>query len=94
MTSLDYETEKNAFREYYDSNRENMDSARSSFVTLISSLLASDGAIAVSKIDGRLKDREECLSKFTRKYRKALESKKIPYTIRDHITDLIGLRIV
>ena len=94
MASLDYETEKNAFREHYDSNRVTIDGAKSSFVTLISSLLASDGLIAASKIEGRIKDREECLSKFTRKYRTQLENDKTPYTIREHITDLIGLRVV
>lgn len=94
MASLDFETEKSNFREYYDQNRSVMERALASFETLIGSLLASEGKIAVSKIDGRLKDREECLSKFTRKYRKNYENEKVPYTVRDSITDLIGLRIV
>ncbi|MBO1905338.1 (p)ppGpp synthetase [Microvirga sp. 3-52] len=94
MASLDYETEKNAFREYYESNRAIIDGARKSFITLISSLLSSESVISVSKVEGRVKDREECLGKFNRKYRKRLEDEKAPYTIREHITDLIGLRIV
>lgn len=48
----------------------------------------------MSDVEGRIKDREECLTKFTRKYRTVLESSKIPYTIQDKITDLVGLRIV
>lgn len=67
VASLDYETEKTNFREYYDSNREVMDNARSLFESLVRSLATSDGTIAISKIEGRLKDREECLGKFTRK---------------------------
>lgn len=94
MTSLDFEAEKSAFREYYDSNRDTMNAALKSFETLIGSLLASDGKISISKIEGRLKDREECLSKFTRKYRTDLEAEKTEYAIKDHISDLLGLRIV
>jgi putative GTP pyrophosphokinase len=94
MASLDYEAEKVAFRDFYDGNRTTLDGALGSFRTLIRSLLASEPEIAVSDVDGRVKDREECLSKFSRKYRTRFESSKTPYIIRDQITDLIGLRVV
>jgi putative GTP pyrophosphokinase len=94
MTSLDYEAEKAVFREFYEGNRATLDGALGSFRTLIRSLLASRPEIAVSDVEGRVKEREECLTKFTRKYRTALESSKTPYAIRDKITDLVGLRIV
>ncbi|MCG3727905.1 RelA/SpoT domain-containing protein [Vibrio cincinnatiensis] len=50
--------------------------------------------IAISKIEGRVKDKEECIRKFNLKYRKTLESENTPYEIKDHISDLIGLRVV
>ncbi|WP_329604653.1 GTP pyrophosphokinase [Undibacterium luofuense] len=52
------------------------------------------GSIAISKIEGRVKDREECIKKFSRKYLTTLESNGTQYAIRDYITDLIGLRVV
>jgi ppGpp synthetase/RelA/SpoT-type nucleotidyltranferase len=48
----------------------------------------------VSKVESRVKNREECIKKFTRKYRSGLESSLTAYIIKDYITDLIGLRIV
>lgn len=48
----------------------------------------------MSKIEGRVKDRDECVKKFSRKYRTNLETEKQEYQIIDHITDLIGVRVV
>ena len=50
--------------------------------------------VATSGIESRIKDHDECIRKFTLKYRSTLESTKTPYTIREKITDLIGLRVV
>lgn len=94
VASLDYETEKVVFRNFYDSSSIGMESARGAFLTLVRSLLATDAAIAGAKVEGRVKEREECLSKFRRKYQTDLEGSKTPYAIRNHISDLIGLRIV
>ncbi|GGZ32866.1 hypothetical protein [Asticcacaulis endophyticus] len=94
MASQDYETEKVAFRDFYDTSWDIMDAARNAFLTLVRSLLATDPAIAGAKVEGRVKEREECLSKFRLKYLTVLESEKTAYSIRDHISDLIGLRIV
>jgi putative GTP pyrophosphokinase len=94
MASLNFDQEKAAFREFYEGAREHLASALSSYETLVESLLLSVPDISFSSIEGRVKDREECLSKFTRKYRTALESSKTPYTVREKITDLIGLRVV
>jgi putative GTP pyrophosphokinase len=93
MPSLDYEIEKAAFREFYDENRASLEAALGSFRTLTHSLLATP-VIAISGLGGRVKDRDECLKKFNRKYRTALEKAKTPYAIREKITDLIGLRVV
>lgn len=94
MASLDYELEKATFLDFYSASRSTMDAATNAFMTLIRSLLASDAAIAGAKIEARVKDRDECLSKFRLKYQTALEADKRPYEIRDHISDLIGLRVV
>jgi len=93
MPSLDFEAEKAGFRDYYDDNAQRLDQAKDAFLTLLSSLLAH-GSLAVAAAAGRIKDREESIKKFTRKYQSALEKNETPYEIKDHITDLIGLRLV
>lgn len=93
MASLIFDDEKQAFRDFYDSQRDSLIAAMQSFTTLINSLVISSN-INFSDVESRLKDREECISKFTRKYRTKLEASETSYTIKDHITDIIGLRIV
>jgi putative GTP pyrophosphokinase len=94
MGSLDFDAERAVFRDFYDSSRLNLDRALGSFKTLLHSLIAARSDISLSDVEGRIKDREECLGKFNRKYRAALETAKTPYTIREKITDLIGLRVI
>ncbi|MDP2433863.1 MAG: (p)ppGpp synthetase [Pseudomonadota bacterium] len=94
MPSLDFEAEKAQFRDFHTSSHPLLEDAKDSFVALINALLIHAGSIAISKIEGRVKDREECIKKFNLKYRTNLESSSTPYTIRDHISDLIGLRVV
>lgn len=94
MASLDYDLEKNLFREFYSDNLQILDDAKTSFCSLINSLVSHSGDIAISKIEGRVKDKEECLSKFNLKYRKDLEANGTQYEIKDHISDLIGVRVV
>lgn len=94
MTSLDFETQKTKFREFHTSSHQLLEDAKDSFIALINALLIHAGSIDISKIEGRVKDREECIKKFNLKYRTDLESSSTPYTIREHITDLIGLRVV
>lgn len=94
MASLDFENEKSTFREFYETNRNLLEDAKDSFITLTNALTRHTGNIAIAKIEGRVKDKEECIKKFNRKYRTALESSSTPYSIQNHITDLIGLRVV
>ncbi|WP_394999503.1 GTP pyrophosphokinase family protein [Sphingomonas sp.] len=92
MPSLDFEAEKAGFREFYNDNGQRLDQAKVAFLTLLSSLLAhGDHVVAAT---GRIKEREESIKKFTRKYQEALEKSETAYEIKDHITDLIGLRLV
>ncbi|HEX5184148.1 MAG TPA: hypothetical protein VFW19_13505 [Allosphingosinicella sp.] len=93
MPSLDFEAEKAAFREYYNDSVQRLDQAKEAFLTLLSSLLAH-ADVTVATATGRIKDREESIKKFTRKYQGGLEKNGTPYEIKDHITDLIGLRLV
>jgi putative GTP pyrophosphokinase len=94
VASLDYDYEKNYFREFYSDNLQLFDDAKSSFCALITALVSHSGEITISKIEGRIKDKEECLRKFNLKYRKELESNEAEYEIKEHISDLIGLRVV
>ena len=94
MASLDFEFEKAAFRAFYEQNWELLETAQKSFSALVNALVIHPGTVAVSKIEGRVKDQEECIRKFVRKYQPALEERNEPYEIRSHVTDLIGLRIV
>lgn len=93
MPSLDFEAEKVSFREYYDENAQRLEQAKESFLTLLASLLAH-GDLEVAVATGRIKDREESIKKFTRKYQGELEKSGTAYEIKDHITDLIGVRLV
>ncbi len=94
MASLDFELEKAAFRSYYDQNFPLFEDARASFIALLTALVTHSDGIEVSKVEGRIKEREDCIGKFARKYLPALEESKTPYEIRDYITDLIGIRVV
>jgi ppGpp synthetase/RelA/SpoT-type nucleotidyltranferase len=71
-----------------------LEDAKNSFVALVNALVTHSGNIAVSKVEGRVKDKEECIRKFNKKYRTELETSAQEYSIKDHISDLIGLRIV
>lgn len=94
MPSLNFDVEKNAFRDFYNSNQLQIDAAKIKLMELLRSLTENVDDIQVSKVEGRVKARDECLEKFTRKYRLKLEEAGTAYQIRDHITDVIGLRIV
>ncbi len=94
MASIDFDAEKSNFRNYYDENSKLLENAKNSFITLITSLIGNTSDISISKIEGRVKDREESIKKFNRKYRPKLEEVNTPYVIIDHITDIIGLRVV
>jgi putative GTP pyrophosphokinase len=94
MASLDFEEEKNAFRNYYESNRKRFANARNAYIRIITSLISRSDVGEVTKIEGRVKDKEECIKKFHRKYKRKLEADEQPYEIKDFISDLIGIRIV
>jgi ppGpp synthetase/RelA/SpoT-type nucleotidyltranferase len=94
VASLDFELEKTSFRKFYGDNVRVLEDAKNSFMTLIRALVAQDGKVVISKVEGRVKDLDECIEKFNNKYRTGLESSQTAYSISDHISDLIGLRVV
>ncbi|MDZ4185606.1 MAG: (p)ppGpp synthetase [Desulfuromonadales bacterium] len=94
MPSLDFDREERAFRKYYDSNRQHFETAKNAYVSLITACLKQGDGDAVSKIEARVKDKEECIKKFDRKYRSRLEADEQAYEIRHYLSDLIGIRII
>jgi len=92
MATLDINIEIDQFNKYYGENYKILETASEYFRTLISSILLEE--VEVQTVLSRVKYRDECISKFKRKYQKKLEDDKIEYEIRNHITDLIGVRII
>ena len=94
MTSLDSELEETRFHAFYQQNLPFMEQALAALMVQLRTLGASVQGVDIAKVEGRVKDADECVRKFSRKYRAALEEGNQPYQIRPYITDLIGLRIV
>ena len=94
MPSLDFELERRNFLLYYDSNRQLFEKAKNGCISILSALLRQANIGEVTKIEGRIKDKNECIKKFHRKYQGKLEAEEHPYRIQDYITDLIGIRII
>lgn len=93
MAFLDFNTERNNFVNYYNDNIKILDAASEYFRSLINSILLSE-ELQIQSVVCRVKDKDECISKFKRKYQKELEEKGLEYEIKNHITDLIGVRVV
>jgi ppGpp synthetase/RelA/SpoT-type nucleotidyltranferase len=94
LASLDFEIEKKAFRSFYDSNSVLFNKAMKHYIHAIKTHLKAADVGEVTKIEGRIKEKEECIKKFHRKYQNKLESKEHSYQIKDYISDLIGIRII
>lgn len=94
MASLDFEQEKKLFRAFYASHYPALEETKDCYIRNISRILVQTNLVEVTKIEGRIKDQEECIKKFHRKYQDNLELREHPYEIKDYLTDLIGIRIV
>jgi ppGpp synthetase/RelA/SpoT-type nucleotidyltranferase len=94
LASLDFEKEKLVFRKFYDSNRQLFEEAKNAYISIIKSLIKQSDIGEMTKIEGRIKDKFECIKKFHRKYQSRLEADGQAYEIRDYISDLIGIRVV
>ncbi|WP_026840047.1 GTP pyrophosphokinase [Citrifermentans bremense] len=94
MASLDFEQEKELFRKYYETNHKQFTAAKDAYVGIVRTLIRQSDVGEATKIEGRVKDKDECIKKFQRKYQGKLEADEQPYRISDFISDLIGVRIV
>src|SRR5690606_2583042 len=94
MASLDFEHEKRVFTEYHETHFLALQEAGKALEMLLNELLLQLTAVPVSKVESRITSFNECIWKFELKYLSALEEAGTAYSMRDHIDDLIGLRIV
>ncbi|KIT18020.1 GTP pyrophosphokinase YwaC [Jannaschia aquimarina] len=93
MASLDFSHELEEFKKFYDENYQYHYDALRSMHSLLESLALSDSRLGIEKIEYRLKVRDECVGKFIRNYRGKLEKEKKGYSIKNHVSDILGLRI-
>jgi ppGpp synthetase/RelA/SpoT-type nucleotidyltranferase len=94
MASLDFAAEKEAFKEYYAANSGVFHDASDSLRTLLSLLLTDNDAFSTPQVLARVKERDECIAKFARKYQTKCEETSTPYEIKDYITDVVGIRVI
>lgn len=94
MASLDFELEKKNFRIFYTRHYDDLKTTKDNYINIIKSLIKQSDPGEVTKIEGRIKDPDECIKKFQRKYQNRLEAAYQPYAIKDYLSDLIGIRIV
>lgn len=94
MASLDFDLEASHFRTFYAQQVAALDAACMAITGLVAAAVAHAGGVDIAKVEGRVKEADECIRKFVRKYRPALEESNTPYDIQSYITDLIGVRVV
>jgi ppGpp synthetase/RelA/SpoT-type nucleotidyltranferase len=94
MASLDFEHEELEFKAFHAAHEALLKTLCESLQLKVASLISGRHGLQISKIEGRVKDKNECIQKFSGKYRNALEEQNQPFAIKDHITDLLGIRIV
>ena len=94
MASLDFDVEANRFRTFHGQQAASLEAACTAITAMVAAAVNEAGGVDVAKVEGRVKDVDECIRKFVRKYRPALEENNTPYDIQSYITDLIGVRVV
>ena len=94
MASLDFEHEELEFKTFHTAHASLLKTLCNGLQLKIAGQLQGHQGLQISKIEGRVKDRDECIRKFSGKYRNALEEQNQLFVIKDHITDLLGIRIV
>lgn len=94
MPSLDFDLEETHFRAFYAEQSAALEAACAAFTGMVAAVVTQAGGVEIAKVEGRVKDVDECIRKFVRKYRPALEENNTPYEIQQYITDLVGVRVV
>jgi ppGpp synthetase/RelA/SpoT-type nucleotidyltranferase len=90
----DFDLAKREFRQYYDANVAMFRDAERSLRTQILSALADQSSFATPHVVSRIKNREECINKFQRKYLPPLAQAETRYEIKNYIVDLVGVRVI
>lgn len=94
-TSEEWGKVKEEFKEWYFTNEKKFSLVKNMYQSLLSSLLFDGAEITNPTIEGRVKDRNGCISKFERKYLQNYNSENISVQdVKKEITDLIGIRII
>lgn len=88
-----FQESRTKFKEFYGSNFSDLRSAEKAFRNIVTLLLRRQD-FPEPRVTSRVKERDECISKFDEKYRESLEKNGVEYKIEDYITDLIGVRVV
>lgn len=94
MSAINFEDRKHSFRSFYNNNTSTLQGAENIFKETIFSILKFNEKINTPEILSRVKSCEEAISKFQLKYLSNLEQGQVDYQIKDHITDLIGIRVI
>ena len=94
MPYPDFEVHRREFLSYYDDRLESLNDAAAAYGNLLASILETLPTVNVAKIEWRVKNADECIRKFKRKYRRTLEEDQKNYAIKDYISDLVGVRMV
>ena len=94
MASLDFDLEESQFRSWYAAQAVALEDACAALTARVAAVVTQAGGVDTTKVEGRVKDVDECVRKFVRKYRPALEESNTSYDIETYITDLIGVRVV
>lgn len=94
MPSLDFDREESLFRAFYLEQHATLKDACDALTGLVTAVVVQAGGVDIAKVEGRVKDPDECVRKFVRKYRPALEESNTPFDIQSYITDLVGVRVV
>ncbi|WP_282036536.1 GTP pyrophosphokinase [Saccharicrinis aurantiacus] len=76
------------FKEQYEANNEYYQSALTFLIDQIGSIKG------VESISGRVKDFQESITKFERKYLPNITSENTTYKIIDYLSDFIGIRVI
>lgn len=92
MPSLDFERQRAQFLDFHFRQSEKLETRAAGYASKIQQLVSK--TIAGCKVEWRIKDPQEAVRKFSRKYRAGLEESGTPYVISDYLTDLIGVRVV
>ncbi|MCO5103222.1 MAG: (p)ppGpp synthetase [Burkholderiaceae bacterium] len=92
MPTFDFEHERRRFLDFHAQHEAQWCSAAAAYTAQLTDILAQ--SVPGCKLEWRVKDAQESLRKFSRKYRTALEESGAPYAIEHYLSDLIGVRVV